>query len=347
MTQELQNKKSQSKEPILLLREIFVFLFVLSLIFAVSCDKEEKTGAPDKEEETEIHETIDRGPASLFLDIDRKEITIAERLNLKITVKVDEDYEVKLPGFGEKLEQFGIVDYHTTQPKLTKDNRKEISRSYVLEPFLSGEYIIPSMAVGFWKKGEEETGAHKIETPEVTVTVKSLLPEDLEEAKLNEIKPPVPFPRSYTLWIGLGLGAALVCAGIVLAVILIRRRKRVEDVWSQQVPAHELAYEALRRLVAEDLIKKGQIKVFYQRLSGVLRHYIENRFALRAPEQTTEEFLAGLEVARDFPETYKSLLKTFLIHCDLVKFAEHRPQADDIQKTFDSCKAFIKGTETV
>ena len=321
-------------------------MLVALIVSAFSCDKEETTGAPDKEEETGIHETIDRGPATLFLDIDRKEITIAERLNLKITVKVDEDYEVKLPGFGEKLEQFGIVDYHTTQPELTKDNRKEISRSYVLEPFLSGEYIIPSMAVGFWKKGEEETGAHKIETPEVTVTVKSLLPEDLEEAKLNEIKPPVPFPRSYTIWIGLGLGSAIVVAGIVVAVILIRRRRGVEDIWSQQVPAHELAYEALRRLVAEDLIKKGHIKVFYQRLSGVLRHYIENRFALRAPEQTTEEFLTGLDAARDFPGPYKLLLKTFLIHCDLVKFAEYQPRAEDIQKTFDSCKAFIRGTVT-
>ncbi len=346
MTQALQNRKSQSKKPTLLLREIFVFSFVLSLIFAGSCNKEETPGTPDNEEETGIHKTIDRGPASLSLDIDRKEITIAERLNLKITVKVDEDYEVKLPGFGEKLEQFGIVDYHTTQPKLTKDNRKEISRSYVLEPFLSGEYSIPSMAVSFWKKGEEETGAHKIETSEVTVTVKSLLPEDLEEAKLNEIKPPVPFPHSYTLWIGLGFGSVLVVAGIVVAVILIRRRRRAEEVLSQRVPAHEMAYEALRRLVADDLIKNGQIKVFYQRLSGVLRRYIENRFGLRAPEQTTEEFLRGLEAAQEFPGTYKPLLKSFLKHCDLVKFAEHRPQAEDIQRTFDSCKAFIKGTET-
>jgi hypothetical protein len=347
MTAALQNKMSQSKKTTLPLRDIFVFLFVLFQIFTFSCNNEEPTGAPDNEEETGIYETIERGPATLTLDIDHKEITIAKRLNLKITVKVDEDYEVKLPGFGEKLEQFGIVDYHNTQPKLTKENRKEISRSYVLEPFLSGEYLIPSMEVSFWKEGEEETGAHKIKTPEVTVTVKSLLPEDLEEAKLNEIKPPVPFPRSYTLWIGLGLGSALVVAGIVVAVIFIRRRRRVEDVWGQRVPAHEVAYEALQRLVAEDLIKKGQIKVFYQRLSGVLRRYIENRFGLRAPEQTTEEFLTGLEAARDFPENYKSLLKTFLRHCDLVKFAEHQPQAEDIQKTFDSCKAFIKGTEAV
>jgi hypothetical protein len=111
------------------------------------------------------------------------------------------------------------------------------------------------------------------------------------------------------------------------------------------VPAHELAYEALRRLVAENLIKQGEIKVFYRRLSGIVRRYIENRFGLHAPEQTTEEFLTGLEAAQEYPGTYKPLLKTFLNHCDLVKFAEYQPQAEDIQKTFDSCMAFINGTK--
>ena len=326
------------------LRSFFVYLPVVLIVSAFSCSKKETTGGPGKEEETGIHETVERGPATLFLDIDHKEITVAERLSLKITMVVDEDYEVKLPGFGEKLEQFGIVDYRTTQPELNEDNRKEVSRSYVLEPFLSGEYIIPSMEVTFWKEGEEETGAHKIETPEVTVAVKSILPEDLEEVKLNEIMPPVPFPRSYALWMWFGIGLALVVA-MVVVVIIVQRRRKGEEVWSQQVPAHELAYEALRRLVAEDLVKKGEIKLFYQRLSGVVRHYIENRFGLRAPEQTTEEFLTGLEAAQEFPGTYKPLLKTFLTHCDLVKFAEYQPRAEDIQKTFDSCKAFIKGTE--
>jgi hypothetical protein len=330
--------------PTSLLGAFFVFVLVALTVSAFSCSKEETKNVPGEEEEMGIHETVERGPATLFLDIDRKEISIAERLNLKITVVVDEDYEVKLPGFGEKLEQFGIVDYRGTQPRLTEDNRKEISRSYVLEPFLSGEYIIPSMQVTFWKGGVEETGAHRIETPEVTVAVRSVLPEDMQEAKLNEINPPVSFPRSYALWIWLGVGLAVITA-IVVIVIIVQRRKKGEEVRIQRVPAHELAYEALRRLVSEDLVKEGEIKVFYQRLSGIVRHYIENRFGLRAPEQTTEEFLTGLEAAQEFPDRYKPLLKTFLTHCDLVKFAEYQPQAKDIQKTFDSCKAFIKGTE--
>ena len=44
-------------------------------------------------------------------------------------------------------------------------------------------------------------------------------------------------------------------------------------------------------------------------------------------------------------EPHKQLLKKFLEHCDLVKFAEHHPSNDDIQATFDACKHFIVETQ--
>jgi len=323
-----------------------VFLLVLVCVLSfVSCKKD--NAADTSEKDTGIHEKVERGPATVSLDIDRKEITIAERLKLSVGITIDEDYEVKLPGFGEKLEQFGIVDYHTTHPELLDNGRKTITRSYVLEPFLSGNYIIPPMEVEFWKKGEEKTGLHKVETSEAEINVKSLLPEDLKDVKLNEIKPPVDFPRSYVLWMWVGIAATAIIIVVALIVIIKKRKKaRVESI-DAQVLAHELAYEELKKLIDEDLPGKGEIKLFYQRLSGILRRYIENRFGLHAPEQTTEEFLADLETNKDFAEKYKVLLRTFLYHCDLVKFAEHQPQTEDVQKTFDSCKAFIEETKEI
>jgi 5'-deoxynucleotidase YfbR-like HD superfamily hydrolase len=112
-----------------------------------------------------------------------------------------------------------------------------------------------------------------------------------------------------------------------------------------QLPAHEIAYRELERLIADDLPGKGRIKEFYQRISDILRRYIENRFGLHAPEQTTEEFLAALGADATLAPSHKSLLKNFLQHCDLVKFARHEPTTEDIQKTFDSCRNFIGETK--
>ena len=40
---------------------------------------------------------------------------------------------------------------------------------------------------------------------------------------------------------------------------------------------------------------ENELDQFYQELSMILRRYIEGRFGLSAPEQTTEEFLVSIE----------------------------------------------------
>jgi len=324
-------------------KSFLIFSLLICLLFISSCKKEETDKGTGNENTEGIQESVERGPALLILDIDKKAITIAERINLSISVDIEEDYEVELPAFGDKLEQFGIVDYHNLQPELKDNSRKLIRRTYILEPFLSGDYTIIPMKIIFFKKGEE-TVKHTIETPEVTVKVTSLLPEDVNDLKLNEIVPPLPYPRSHMVLIYSGAGIILI-ALLAGGFFFYRRRFNSSDAIEARLKAHEIAYNELKALVDENLIKAGEIKQFYLRLSAIVRRYIENRFGLRAPEQTTEEFLTGLETAGELPDEYKPLLKNFLRHCDLVKFARFEPQAEDIQKSFDSCKAFIKGTE--
>ncbi len=323
-------------------RAFIILTLLLCLALFSSCKKDSTGEKPTEKKPEKIHETVERGPAKVTLEADKKEITIAEQVNLSISVDIDEEYEIELPSFGDKLEQFGIVDYHTTQPELKGNKRKVIKRTYILEPFLSGDYPIKPMKIMFFKKGDKEK--HSIETPEVTVKVTSLLPQDLEDLKLNEIIPPLPYPGSYMVWVWAGSGAGILIL-LAIGVFFYRKRFMKGDIIEIRLKAHEIAYNELKALVDENLIEKGEIKEFYLRLSSIVRRYIENRFGLRAPEQTTEEFLKGLENAQGFPDQFKPLLNNFLRHCDLVKFARFEPETKDIQASFDSCKAFIQGTE--
>lgn len=323
-----------------------MLLLISCLVLIISCSKTEKQDASSvKEEDAGIHETYENGPASLTLDADKSSMTIAERLNLTITVIVDEDYEVTMPDLTGKLEQFGIVDWHTTQPELLDNNKKRITRTYVLEPFLSGDYIIPPMEAGFYKKAEGETNSHSISTSELTIKVNSLLPEDIEEMRLNDIKPPVPYPADYRKWILIAGGAFILAAAGIFIWLYMRGRRKAIDAHAVMLTPHEIAHMELEELVAENLVEKGEIKLYYQRVSGILRRYIENRFGLRAPEQTTEEFLGCLDRDSGLPDNFKPLLRTFLRHCDLVKFAEFRPGQEESLRAFESCRDFIKGTE--
>lgn len=111
-----------------------------------------------------------------------------------------------------------------------------------------------------------------------------------------------------------------------------------------QHPAHALALAALAQLQQQDLIGQQRIEAFYVRLSTILRRYIELRFGLRAPEQTTEEFLTSALATGGLIALHRDLLDTFLQHCDLVKFARHRPAPGDMEEAFESAKNFVEHT---
>lgn len=323
-----------------------LILCVALLLSLGSCRREE-TG--DSARKDGIRKEFERGPVKVVIEIDHKEISIADKLNFRIEIFADKEYEVRLPQFGEKLEQFGIVDYHTSQPELAGEGKVRFSRSYVLEPFLSGDYAIPAMKIEFWKKPEKESDKepdkHEMETEEIKIKVKSLLPEKLANLKIHEIAPPVELPRPVRGWIWTGAAVSIVVLGTLVVIILRKRRRRPEIQVAPSVPPHEIAFNELQRLVDEKLIENHKVKLFHQRISDILRRYIERRFSLHAPEQTTEEFLDILRSSEALDTRYRSLLREFLSHCDLVKFAEHQPGTEEIQKTFDSCKSFVLETK--
>ena len=324
-------------------RRFFNICLLLCVVLAFTgCGAEKPV---EKEAATfEIEEEYKRGPIIFQLKVSKKEVTIAEHLNLNIDVYLQEDYEIQLPEFGEKLEQFGIGDYSAPPPKLVENSQIHYQKSYKLIPFLSGEYHIPSMKVLFWKKQQKEgeDKKHEVESEELTIQVNSLLPEDMADLTIKEIVPPMSMPNPVSPWLyGILLFVLLVLGG---GYYIWRKQQQKPQVEFKR-PAHEIAYDALEQLIKEDLIEKKEIKTFYVRLSNILRYYIEQRFALRAPESTTEEFLNHLRHTDVLNNTLKGLLKNFLQHCDMVKFAKHQPDNEEIQQTFDHCKNFIIETQ--
>jgi hypothetical protein len=339
MKEDLEQKKRLNKGSVSRRIRTF-FIASLALILFTGCGKPDQPQSGDGA--FEIEREFKRGPVVFVIKVSKREINIAERLNLLLEVQAGENYAVELPKFGEKLEQFGIVDYSDPQPRLLADNLLVDQKLYVLEPFLSGEYKIPPMQVSFWKKNDEQE-RHTLESEEISIKVSSLLPEDSEGLQIKEIVPPVDWPWSGKIWM-YWLIALVFAAGAVAGIVIWKRRRNHAEVEVKLLP-HEIAYRDLAILLEEDLVKKGEIKLFYLRLSNILRHYIENRFGLRAPECTTEEFLIDLRKTDDLLPDHKNLLKDFLKHSDLVKFAAHQPENKEIQTAFDACKQFIVETQ--
>lgn len=315
-------------------------IFVLSPLTACSNRSAEKTPVVSA-----VHREFERGPAKIILRVDRDEISTADRLNFGIEIVTDNGYEAEMPVFRDKLGEFTIADYQTFLPELAQSNRVKASCSYVLEPFLSGNYTIPPITVKFRSKEAENSMEHEIETDEIGIRVNSVLPEETDQFRINEIAPPISLPRRIGIFLAV-LGGIIVFIPLVfLGIFLLKRhRGNITDIEVMRLP-HEIALDELLQLAREDLPGKGEIKLFHQRISDILRRYIERRFDIHAPEQTTEEFLENLKKKGTLDKEFGRTLEEFLSHCDLVKFAEHRPDMEEIREIFEICESFIEKTK--
>jgi len=320
----------------------YILLCCGMLLVCAGCDKSPDGG--DVKSEFEIDKNFERGPLTVHIRADKAKMTIAETVLLELEAVIEPGYEVQMPKVDKVLESFGIVDWDSLGDKLDENGNVVSKYQYRLEPFLSGTYPIGPFTFEFHDVNNPEEKKYELTTEAIDIEVTSLLGEQRAELKIEDIEDVVEIATEPSFWWVWVLGV-VVPAGAAGSWLWLRR-KRVKELVRIFKPAHELAYERLRVLVKEDLVGAGRVKEFYERVSDILRHYIEHRFSLRAPERTTEEFLYELANTNALPESDKDSLGQFLQHCDLVKFARHEPTTEQIQETFDLVKAFIEKTKS-
>jgi len=321
---------------------VYVLFFCGLLMVCPGCKKTTEDKGQTKE--FEIDKDYRRGPLMVHVRVDKAKATIAETILLELEASVESGFEVRMPKVDKLLENFGIIDWDNLGNKLDENNNVLSTYRYTLEPFLSGTFSLPAFTFQFTDVNSPEDKKYELTTEPIDIEVTSLLGEQRAELKIADIEGVINIPAEPSYWwIWL-----LVSLGIVAAVIFwfYRRGQRVKELVRIFKPAHEIAYERLRFLIEEELVKAGKIKEFYERISDILRHYIEHRFNLKAPERTTEEFLIELASANVLGSQQQQRLAEFLQHCDLVKFAKYSPTTEQIQKTFDLVKDFIETTKS-
>lgn len=299
----------------------------------------------------------DRGPLQLTVSASADPITTAETLELHVEMILDDGYGGLFPAYPEPRDPadvievegaieaaptFELVDYQDEDPVLLDDGRVARRRTYTLEPFLEGAYTIPPLEIRFGKEGEAEDTWLRMETDPIKITVASVLAPDAAPA-LEEIAGPVAV-KNPTPWGWYAFWAFLIAALVGWGYYYRFVRVVPGPPPPPPVPPHKLALEALEALQREGLVEKGLYKTYYIRVSDVLRHYMEAQFGIPASERTTEEFLQELQHNALLGLQEQLLLKEFLRHCDLVKFAKATPTSENIQETFATCKQFIKDT---
>ena len=321
-------------------------LILLLCLIVNSCRKNQAADAAQSTSEPLLKAEVVRGPLSFRITTDRDTLNISDQLTLTFSAEAPEDYSFEFPKFGEGLEPFGIVDYKTEPARISDRKTILFSRSYVLEPLFAETYQIPAVKGSFRENGDQGK-IHELETEPFSITVQLPPPEFWEkldidtETALEPAQSLLSKRKQNYIYYAIGTAAILLLAA---ALILYFRMRKKQIEAPPPIPPHVKAFAALQKLIDEDFIGKNEFKLFYLHISAILRIYIEERFQIQAPELTTQEFLQILTKDQSLLKNHQKLLQNFLTHCDMVKFAEHQPDKNEIQNTFDACKAFITQT---
>jgi len=271
--------------------------------------------------------------------VDKTSIQIGDKFTYTITVRAKKDIEVEFPQIlPESLSGFAIKDFSSSARGLFA--KKTFKQWYLLDTYVSGEHTIPAATVKYRTKGQ--TDWQELSVNEVKLEVKSVLDNASNRADIRDIRGPKSFTSKMRFYSLIVLALLLIIGGVFSFILL---RKKHEESKTPPLLAHIIAYEALAALEKKDYIRQGQTKAYYIELSDIVRRYLENRFNIRAPEMTTEEFLLKVKEDSSLSVEHKGLLRDFLTNCDLVKFAKYQPAETEASLALASARRLVDQTK--
>ncbi|MFH0946749.1 MAG: hypothetical protein V2A76_16260 [Planctomycetota bacterium] len=318
---------------------------LLGLALLCGCGPDQAADDPAAAAEAEApapaRSEVVRGPVRVVLEFDPEKPRLSDEPVLTLSVDADEGVEVDLPPFGDSIGGFLVVSFREELPRI-ENGRRHLAQVYRLEPETTGEHPIRPVRVTFKDlRPDGDQQEHAVETEPLTITVSSFL--EGKEPDLNDLRPargPLAIEVKHEFPLAMVLAVSGGALLLLLGLVLLLRRTRRQKPERPPTPA-ELARLEFERLLADDPLARGELQTFFVELTGIVRRYIERTTEVRAPEQTTEEFLREMWSHPAFDSAAKALLTAFLEAADLVKFAAHQPSWPDIEESFDRAQEFV------
>ncbi len=223
------------------------------------------------------------------------------------------------PAVGDSLGGFTVLAREAIRQQTDTSGSMDV----VVARYDSGSAVLPPIPFRVTVPGD--SAVRTVETNPLLLTVRTVPVDTTKD--IRDLKPPMSIPIS--------LAEILTAVGIAAAVLLLaygvyrywkRRARRATgtEYVPPPRPAHEIALEELALVKEKKLWQRGLIKEYYSEVTEVLRRYIENRWQVRALEETTDEILTGLTGTGIAGDLLRSVEKG-LRRADLVKFAKAQP----------------------
>ena len=314
---------------------------IAAALVAAAGTCEEPPGADDP-----LRAVTREGPVTATVTLAPADPRLGDLMTLTLAVEAEPGVDVEMPSFGDALGRFTIVDF-TPRAETAEDGGARLAQRYTLQATASGRHRVPRLRLEFVddRPGRGDGESRELLTDEIAFVVATVLPDGAGTEALRPARDPLPELEGPWLerhWPWLAGGLAVLAAGAAGILAWLRRAAT-----RARLTAFDRAAARLARLRAQGLPGPEHVDPWYVELSDIVRRYVEERFSLRAPELTTEEFLLEAGRSAELTPAHRDLLSDFLDRCDRVKFARYSPGEGESREVLEVAARFLEESRAV
>lgn len=260
--------------------------------------------------------------------VDKREIRIGEQLKLNLEAVYPQSTPVTWFDVPDTFNTLEVVDRKKIDSTIL-NNAVSLKQEFTITGFDSGRWAIPSFII--------VSDGRNYVTDSFSIIVDPVALEGTDYKEIKDVVDPAKQPVDKTWWWIIG-GAVLLLALVVWWLTRKKKKPLANDL--KVAGAYEQALKQLEVLKKESLIEKGEIVLYYTKLSEIFRTYLLRDKGIRSMEKTSLEILA--ELKKILPPADLTGISVALRRSDFVKFAKYTPPNNEHVESMQTIEQTIK-----
>jgi hypothetical protein len=284
--------------------------------------------------------------------------TVGDPIRIELHIAAPLGYRVESPKPETQVGDFTILDFYPATPMpdggnspksaATSTTQAGVPQHYrgqiIAAVYKTGKFAFPSVRIKLHAVDGKEFA---FSTTPINIEIRSVLKD--QNQSLKDLKKQAEIPERFPWILWCIIVAAALILGAALWIWLKRRRRRAISLSPVQVQnLIDLAEADLRSLLARGLPENGNEKKFYVLLSEIIKRILEAGYAIHTAEQTTSEIMSSLHKKSELEPEKTELIESFLLRCDVVKFAKYIPSRMEHEAaTHDAIQILMEARKAV
>jgi hypothetical protein len=269
-----------------------------------------------------------------------RKATVGDLIQIDIFITTPQSYKIEIPQTGKQLGDFAILEFSSVSVKAERGGALlQHSTRIIAAAYKTGKIVFPPLRIILVDNAGKQT---ELSSPPTAIEIQSVINLD---RGLKDLKKQAELPESrWLLWL------ALVLAAVILLFICRRfwKSRQASSPPPATIPgkdALEVAESDLRALLARGIPASGEEKIFYVRISEIVKRILELGYLVVTAERTSLEILESLCRSPSINQNELDRIQKFLLECDAVKFAKYVPSMPEHQVAIDGAFAILANVQ--